>query len=110
MASDPLGTADLLADALDLSKEDPATVARYLSYRLEEPEPVIWLEHYPADPIRWQRGAALMDIAQVTFAHWRVSIGSLAGRDWPRIGTPSWTHLSELDAAVFIGSQHPLEP
>src|SRR5690349_16083181 len=24
-------------------------VARYLAHRLEEPEPAIWLEHYPGD-------------------------------------------------------------
>jgi hypothetical protein len=88
----------------------PLTVARYLPHRLEEPEPVVWLEHYPADPARRQRGAARLDIAQVTFAHWRVSIGSLAGRDSPRIGVPSWTFLSLEDLTRLIGRQYAIEP
>ena len=82
-----------------------STVARYLPQRFDEPEPVIWLEHYPLDPVRQQRGAGRLDLSRVTFSDWRPVIDQLAGSRHPRIGEPTWHPLSPLDAATLLGSQ-----
>lgn len=82
-----------------------STVARYLPHRFDEPEPAIWLEHYPLDPVRQQRGAGRLDLSRVTFTDWRPVIGQLAGSRHVRIGEPSWQVLSPLDAATLLGAQ-----
>jgi hypothetical protein len=82
-----------------------STVARYLPQRFDEAEPVIWLEHYPLDPVRQRRGAGRLNLSRVTFSHWRPVIGQLAGSRHPRIGEPSWQPLSPLDAATLLGPQ-----
>jgi hypothetical protein len=82
-----------------------STVARYLPQRFDEAEPVIWLEHYPLDPVRQRRGAGRLDLSRVTFSDWRPVIGQLAGQRHPRIGEPTWHPLSPLDAATLLGPQ-----
>lgn len=82
-----------------------STVARYLPHRFDEPEPAIWLEHYPLDPVRQQRGAGRLDLARVTFTDWRPVIGQLAGSRHVRIGEPTWHFLTSLDAANLLGPQ-----
>ena len=82
-----------------------SAVARYLPHRFDEPEPVIWLEHYPLDPVRRQRGAGRLDLSRVTFTDWRPVIGQLAGARHVRIGEPAWQFLTPLDAATLLGSQ-----
>jgi hypothetical protein len=80
-----------------------STVARYLPRRFDEPEPAIWLEHYPLDPVRQQRGAGRLDLSRVTFTDWRPVIGQLAGSRHVRIGEPAWHPLTPLDAAALLG-------
>ena len=82
-----------------------STVARYLPYRFDEPEPAIWLEHYPLDPVRQHRGAGRLDLSRVTFAGWRPVIGQLAGSRHARLGEPTWHPLSPFDAAPLLGPQ-----
>ena len=82
-----------------------STVARYLPHRFDEPEPVIWLEHYPLDPVRQKRGAGRLDVSRVTFSDWRPVIGQLAGSRHVRIGEPAWQPLTPLDAATLLGPQ-----
>ena len=82
-----------------------STVARYLPHRFDEPEPVIWLEHYPLDPARQRRGAGRLDLAHVTFTDWRPVIGQLAGARHARIGETTWHPLSPFDAATLLGPQ-----
>jgi hypothetical protein len=82
-----------------------STVARFLPQRFDEPDPAIWLEHYPLDPVRRQRGAGRLDISRVTFTGWRPVIGQLAGNRHVRIGEPSWQPLTSLDAATLLGPQ-----
>lgn len=84
-------------------------VGRYLPHRLEEHEPVVWLEHYPSDEGRRQRGAARLDVSRVTFAHWRPMIGLLTGVERPQIGAPSWVPLSPEQVAELVGSGDVLE-
>jgi hypothetical protein len=82
-----------------------STVARYLPHRFDEPEPAIWLEHYPLDPVRQARGAGQLDVSRVTFSDWRPVIGLLAGHRCVRIGEPTWQPLTPLDAATLLGPQ-----
>lgn len=84
-------------------------VGRYLPHRLEELEPVIWLEHYPSDEGRRQRGAGRLDVSRVTFAHWRPTIGFLTGVERPQIGAPSWRPLDRDEVAWLVGGADVLE-
>ncbi|MCA9878258.1 MAG: hypothetical protein KC442_10770 [Thermomicrobiales bacterium] len=80
-----------------------STLARYLPHRFDEPEPAIWLEHYPTDPVRQQRGAGRLDIALVHFASWRPVVGQLAGQRHPHLGEPSWQPLTEAEMTALLG-------
>lgn len=80
-----------------------SAIGRFLPHRFDEPEPAIWLEHYPLDPARQKRGAGQIDVAQVLFADWRPVIGQLAGARQVHIGEPSWQQLSALDVASLLG-------
>jgi hypothetical protein len=84
-------------------------IGRYLPQRLEEDEPVVWLEHYPADEGRRRRGAARLDVSRVTFAHWRPTIGTLTGVERPQIGAPAWTPLSSEQLSELVGGEDVLE-
>lgn len=80
-----------------------ATLARYLPHRFDEPDPALWLEHYPTDPVRQRRGAGRLDLALVRFASWRPVVGQLAGQRHPRLGEPSWQPLTATDLAALLG-------
>jgi hypothetical protein len=80
-----------------------STLGRYLPHRFDEPEPAIWLEHYPLDPVRQKRSAGQVDVAQVLFADWRPVIGQLAGSRQVHIGEPSWQPLSAFDVVALLG-------
>ena len=84
-------------------------VCRHRPHRLEEAEPVVWLEHYPSDPGRLRRGAGRVDVARVAFAHWRPVLGTITGWDAPQFGERSWTPLTEPDVFDLIGRDEPLE-
>src|SRR3954454_4101226 len=85
------------------------TVGRYFPHRLEEDEPVVWLEHYPSDEGRRRRGAGRLDVSRVTFAHWKPALGTMAGVPRPQIGEPSWESLTAAQVGEWIGDAGILE-
>lgn len=84
-------------------------VGRYLPHRLEEDEPVVWLEHYPSDEGRRRRGAGRLDVARVTFAHWKPALGQMTGVLRPLIGEPTWEPLTAAQVGEWIGDATVLE-
>lgn len=82
-----------------------STVARFLPQRFDEAEPVIWLEHYPLDPARQRRGAGQLDMARVTFSHWRPVMEQHGSQREVRIGEPAWQPLTPTDVAALLGPQ-----
>jgi hypothetical protein len=84
-------------------------VGRYLPHRLEEDEPVVWLEHYPSDEGRRRRGAGRLDGARVAFAHWKPDLGKSTGIPRPRAGEPSWAPLTAAQVGELIGTAAVLE-
>jgi hypothetical protein len=84
-------------------------VRRYLPHRLEEDEPVVWLEHYPSDEGRRRLGAGCLDVARVTFAHWKPDLGKMLGIPRPQIGEPSWEPLTTAQVGWWIGDAMVLE-
>lgn len=82
-----------------------STVARHLPHRFDEAEPAIWLEHYPLDPTRQRRGAGQLDLARVTFSHWRPLLEQRGRLREVRIGEPTWQQLTLTEVAALLGSQ-----
>jgi hypothetical protein len=84
-------------------------VGRHLPHRLEEDEPVVWLEHYPSHEGRRRRGAGRLDVSRVTFAHWKPALGKMTGVPRPQIGEPSWEPLTAAQVGEWIGDATDLE-
>jgi hypothetical protein len=83
----------------------PAIVARYLPHRFDELEPVVWLEHYPLHRDRRLRGHDRLDLARVTFGHWRPTVIRSGSDSRIKIGEPCWTALDATALANLLG--HP---
>ena len=79
-------------------------VAAIFPERLEEVEPVIWLEHYPGrrDPRRNVRSRSEVD--RVTFASWTPRPSWLGGVLRRTLGEPTWHPLTPDDVAALIGA------
>jgi hypothetical protein len=78
-------------------------IARHFPHRLEELEPVIWLEHYPArrDERRQVKGRS--DFDRVVFASWAPRVEWLGGVQRRRLGDPEWRPMPLHEVAALIG-------
>src|SRR5688500_3340016 len=78
-------------------------IGRLFPARFEDPEPCIWVEHYPGrrDPRRNIIGRAEFD--RVTFASWTPRACWLGGVQRTRLGEPEWHRLTPEAVAALIG-------
>jgi hypothetical protein len=80
-------------------------LTRYFKERLEEPEPVIWIEHYPAPSRRGRVGKP--EYSRVHFSSWspRIETKFSAGGTIQRIklGEPEWDDLPQEEVEQLVG-------
>ncbi len=80
-------------------------IARLFPHRFDEPEPVIWLEHYArgtGGPLR-PRPAGMSDVDRVTFARWTPRPVVSQGVKRVTLGEPSWAPISVEELERLIG-------
>ncbi len=80
-------------------------IARAFRHRFDEPEPVIWLEHYAratGGPLR-PRPAGMSDVDRVTFSRWTPRPVVSQGVRRVQLGEPAWAPVSVDDLERLIG-------
>jgi hypothetical protein len=80
-------------------------LTRFFRERLEEDEPVIWIEHYP--PFRHGDRAGKPEFSRVRFSTWspRIETKLPAGgiRQRTKLGEPEWDYLPPEEVERLIG-------
>lgn len=80
-------------------------IARYFPHRFDEPEPVVWLEHYArgtGGPLR-PRPAGMSDADRVTFSRWPPRSVVSQGVRRVKLGEPTWAPVSVEELSRLIG-------
>ncbi len=77
---------------------------KHFRHRLEEEEPVVWIEHYPRPKERYMRRiVGKKEYDRVTFSSW-VPRPVFRGGVWRfTLGEPHWRHLDPHDVVSLLG-------
>jgi hypothetical protein len=78
-------------------------IARHFPYRLEYPEPVIWLEHYPGQRDARRQVKGRSDFDRVVFESWAPRTEWLGGVRRRRLGDPDWRPMPLHEVSALIG-------
>ncbi len=81
-------------------------IVHHFPVRFEHPEPVVWVEHYPAPSAGasgHRRSNGRPDFDRVTFASWSPRRVFERGIERVKLGEPSWSPLSANELTALIG-------
>ncbi len=80
-------------------------IARYFPQRFDDPEPVVWLEHYAraTGGCLPPRPAGMSDVDRVTFSRWTPRPLVSQGVRRVQLGEPAWAPVSVEELERLIG-------